>query len=57
MFRYGVLTGNIYSGDVKPESIGECCVMCYNDEDLERAKAKQKLCEFCRGCPEYYRED
>lgn len=57
MFRYGILTGRIYKESVKPGEIGECCIMCNDDTDLERAKAKETQCESCRGCPEYYRED
>ena len=57
MFRYGILTGRIYEESIDPGEIGECCIMCNDDADLERAKATETSCELCMGCPECYRED
>lgn len=57
MFRYGILTGKIYLEDVDPGAIGECCVICHNDADLEAAKTKSGDCDLCCGCPEYYRDE
>lgn len=35
MFRIGKLTGRVYGEEIKPSSIGECCITVNRKEDLD----------------------
>lgn len=54
IIRLGFFTGKLYIGNIDPKTIGECCRLIRNEDDVEELRAKlHKECESCCfGCPE-----